>query len=95
MFTTNTYRKGEFSHSEKLCTLKEYVQMGRLKPGSKLLLGEIRKDIDDREVSTNTRSIWIGDATIHHMPCKNDAHVGWPEDHPLMQKFVLVINDYE
>lgn len=80
-----------FDHSEKLMTLGEFVALGRLVPGQHILVG----DIDERDRSCNTQSIWIGNATPFIEPCELDAGIGWDESNPLMQKFVIEVNTFE
>lgn len=87
--TTNSYVNGELLCREKLCTLKEYVQMERVKPGRKLLLGDVKDG-----VHSNTETIWIGDATPYHAPSTNDGGFGWDYNAPIMKKFVLEIHTY-
>lgn len=62
--TTDIYNINANSiRSEKLCTLLDYVKMGRLKPGQELFIGEI-KEKDGVEVSFNIETIWIGHAVM-------------------------------
>lgn len=92
--TTDIYnRNGNLIRSEKRCSLLKYVKMGKLKPGQKLLIGEIKEKYSI-ELSSDTEIIWIGHATPFHEPSENDGEIGWNYDNPRMSKFVLEVYCY-
>ena len=94
---TNTYKNGVYVRTEKLLTLGEYVKFGRLKVGQCLLIGEaITRGIGIKQewFTTNTKSIWIGDATPYHTISKSDGGFGWDYNSDICQKYVLEIHEY-
>lgn len=94
MRTTNIYTvnaSGEkLIRSEKLCTLREFLEMNRLKIGQSLYLAEI----DEQGRSKNSETIFIGDATPYTQPT-TASEEGWDYNHPRMKKFVLEIREYK
>jgi len=94
--TTDTYQKNELISKEKLCTLQEFVEMGRLTVGQKLIIGEIivKPDCIDEIHSTNRENLHIGDCTLYHQPDDGCCEVGWDNNHPRMKKFVLEIHTW-
>lgn len=86
MRCTTIYEKNN-NRREKLCSMREYVEMGRLSPGQKLLIGEVGSEGE----SYNTETIWVGNATPFHRPSTSDAEIGWPYDDELMKLYVLEV----
>lgn len=94
-FTTDTYLNGQRINQEKLCTLKEFLEMGRLKIGQKLHLAKIEKDKSGVDISFDAEDVWIGDATPYHEPSTHDAGFGWDRDSNLCKKFVTEIHTFK
>jgi len=90
---TEIYKNEKHVRSEKLMTLREYVSLGRLSPGQCLSLGEVGTDEDNRSYSTNSEELWVGHCTPALGPSANDDF-WWPNDLPIMKKFVLEVNTY-
>lgn len=92
MRTTITYPSNSKDNprQEKLVTLKEFVQMGRLVVGQCLYIG----DVDEKGLSSNTENIWIGDATPYHEPSTSDGGFGWNYDNPTMKKYVIEVHEH-
>lgn len=88
--TTTTFHKNTFVFAEKQLTLKEYCQLGRIKPGQQLYLA----DVDSSGCTRNGKTIWIGDATPYIIPTTNDGGIGWDLNDPLMAKAVVEIYTY-
>jgi len=93
MSTTNIYHKERLIRQEKLCNLREFIQMGRLKPGQCIFIGDVIAK-KNGEIHTNTETIWIGDATPYHKPSTNDGGFGWDFEDFIMDKFVLEVYEY-
>lgn len=91
MRNTLTYQHGKFVRREKLCTLREFLELDRLKVGQCILIGNINLDSGN---SSNTMTIWIGDATLYHEPSTNDGGFGWDYEHPNMNKYVLEVHEH-
>ena len=94
-FTTKLYHNDKLVHSEKLCTLLEWVSsLNRLEPGQKIYIGDIINDSNGKECSTNTEILYVGDCTPYHQPSLGDDEIGWDYKHPRMKKFVLEVYTY-
>jgi len=87
--TTITYRTDGSTIREKLLTLAEFIQFSRLKPGQRILLGEVNNE----GYSYNTQSLWIGDATIYNGPT-TASDEGWDWNSTLCKKYVIEVNEY-
>lgn len=92
---TNHYHNQNFVRSEKLCTLTEFVQMGRLTPGQMILVSEVNRDQLDRATSTNSETFWVGDCTPFEGP-NQKSEDGWDERiFPMMKKYVLEVHTFK
>lgn len=92
-FKTTVYNKDKI-RQEKICTLLEYLQMGRLQPGQKLHIVEIGKDSIGRECSSNAETLYVGNCTIYHQPNEDSGDDGWDWNHPRMKKYVLEVYEF-
>lgn len=90
-FHTTVFGRNKTRH-EKLCTLLEYVQMGRLEPGTRLHIVEIG-EVNGRECSKNTETLYVGNCTPYMQPSTSDGEEGWDWKHPRMSKFVLEVHE--
>ena len=90
--TTNTFIQGKLEIREKVCTLKEFIEVDRLKAGHFIFIGEVIVN-DNLEITKNTQSFWVGDCTPF---CGPSAKTGfqWDLNAPFMKKFVLEIHIY-
>ena len=94
---TNTYNnKHEHVRTEKLLTLAEFIQFGRLKPGQKIMIGEVGREKTGlkREFSTNTETFWVGHATEYHSPSDNDGGFGWNFESDICKKYVIEVTEH-
>lgn len=66
-------------------TLLEYIRKGRHKAGQCLTL---------KKVDGNTQQMWVGHATVFHMPSTTDAEIGWDYKSPFMQSIVTMVVHY-
>lgn len=101
--TTNTYHRDKFIQSEKLCTLREFVEMNRLKPGQKLLIGKVESSREQSELHLDTDILYVGNCTpIHELTSYFEngnnyfklENTKWNFHHPRMDKFVLEIHTF-
>ena len=90
-FHTSIFKKEKWVRSEKICTLKDFLAMGRLKPGQSILIGEISKDSNGREYSCNTEVLYVGNCTPYHQPSMTDAEIGWDNNDSRMSKYILEV----
>lgn len=90
MLSTTFYRDNTLEHREKLITLREFIELGKLRVGQQLYL--VRVDSRQEEI-TDPIFICIGDATPFHQPSDNDAGVGWDNNFEHMNKFVIEVHD--
>ena len=86
--TTNIYRKDTLIRMEKRCTLKEFIQMGRLVPGILILIGE-----ENDNTIQKTERIIIGHATPYIEPSSTDGGIGWNYTEPRMNKVVVEVHE--
>lgn len=70
-------------------TLREYVELGRLKVGHLLILHNLK----DGNFNCSYR-IFIGDATPYIMPTDNDGGIGWDLSDPQMKDQIVEIYEY-
>ena len=91
-FNTTIFSRNKARH-EKLCTLLEYLKMGRLEPGQKILIAEVKKDVNGREHSSHTETLYVGNCTPYIQPSTSDGGEGWDWKHPRMSKFVLEVHE--
>lgn len=78
---------------EKDCTLKEFIQMGRLKPGLLIFLVN-RKSLGDKFVHIDGETIVVGNCTPYIQPSEHDGGIGWDFNHPRMEKIVTEVHEF-
>lgn len=83
------FEDGKPTRKEKCPTLAEYIAMGRLKPGQRIVLADIG-EIKGKECVKNAASLFVGDCTPYHEPSTSDAGIGWP-DSTRMSKYVVKV----
>ena len=74
---------------EKLVTLKEYVEMGRLEPGQLVYVCEV--DFE-KNTHTNSETLIVGNCMPSIQPTTSDCGVGWDLAAPIMKKYVLEVH---
>ena len=87
-FRTSIYENNVLQHQEKLMTLREFIELDRLRVGQQLYLVEI-----NQTWITSGECVTIGDATVYHEPSDNDCGIGWSDDNPQMNKYVLEVHN--
>ena len=91
--TTDIWHKDMFIRSEGLVTLREYVNMGRVASGQRIMVGEVDHDTG---IISNTKSFWIGDCTPKYQLTDDyvDPRTDWMDNAPYMDLYVLEVHSY-
>ena len=90
MNTTNFYHRNKLVRQEKILTLAEFLSLGRVEPGQRLLVGDVTQD----GRTCNVHTIWIGHATPYHAPSDNDGGMGWDHSKGLCLSFVIEVHTF-
>lgn len=83
---------GELHRQEKLLTLREFIQLNKMRVGQELLLIEIQDEATGAH--TSPIRLFIGNCTFDHQPTIGDENSGWDPNSRAMDLYVYEVIEH-